>query len=166
MKNKRLLYSIIGILIIGFISFKYLDNKSREVILFSSEYEVIKKISEDHKDVYGGVFLDECEKRKIVIVKDISKSELKTINRYRPKVDYIFGEYNLSYLKEVYKTIYPEWMKDSEDNIIDLVHLSEENNRVEVYFNELNDENIARIKKIIDSDAIVFKEQYDSFEYH
>lgn len=168
---KRLLpiFLVLSILLysFGIFSANASDNQSKfqsnQNVAYEN-YNTIKehyktKYGKDHPENYAGAYLDEEGNLNINLVGDNgivgeSDNDLRILVK-DDKIKYHKVKYSLNHLDNIINSL--------NDKMVSLdiaaIELDEQNNKVYIYLNDLNNTQISKIKKVIDSPAIEFKQQ-------
>lgn len=113
----------------------------------------------NYPDYYAGAYLN-SESKLVIKTANPSATAKRSLQAAAQNEALLFEEAEYSYdeLIEIKDAIfnYMEGHPDKGRLPIELCSLDEENNRVVVYLQELTDENIARVKNVVDSPAISF----------
>lgn len=150
MHNRKSLYLLFIICIFAFIlaALFYWNN------LLDRKYktEENQKINE-YDQFYAGAFIDDEGRLHVNVVEGTDAEEVIG-SKYRNAIIH-YVKFSLKDLENIYEVL--------SDKMIELgissIAVNEKENKVDVYINELDETNINRIKEVIDSPAIVFKER-------
>jgi hypothetical protein len=112
----------------------------------------IDKLIKEYKDKYGGHFVDHEGNLTVNFVGEIESINEEMIFK---NVKYNKVEFSLDYLKKVVNMLTNQMI----DLEIAMIEINEKNNKVIVYIENIDESKKNRVKKIIDSPAIEFKNQ-------
>lgn len=163
MSMKKLLPIICVTLLIVLSYFTVFDNRQNTVenkpIQYYQEvlqdHKLLDKLKSEYTEVYAGIYIDDEGKTNINFVEGADITEIEDSIRDAININYV--EFSLNFLEDIIELLNNKIIELD----IALMVLSEKENKVVVYLRNLEETKINKIKDIIDSSAIEFKEMIE-----
>ncbi|WBW97502.1 hypothetical protein [Oceanirhabdus sp. W0125-5] len=116
------------------------------------DHKLLDKLKNEYIDIFAGYYIDDEGKSNLNFVKGADITEIKDSIRDAININYV--KFSLNYLEEII-----ELLNDKMTELdIAVIELNQKENRVVVYLKDVEETKINKIKAIIDSSAIEFKE--------
>lgn len=121
--------------------------------------ELIKQLKNNYKDIYAGGYLDDESYFNANFIEGANTEDIEELKSNKVRIHYV--KFSLIELERIIEAL----NKIIKDLGIAAVELDEKENKVYVYFENMDDTKINKVKGIIDSPAIEFREQTLKIQY-